>query len=70
MAQRVVITSGTSLPARLRRNSRLASPEIVSPTAATSTAPAAEVRPSTSRALSRSVCSRPMSQVPAFDSAL
>jgi len=42
----------------------------VASTDATSIVPAADVRPSSSRALSRSVDSRPIIQVPAFESAL
>ncbi len=70
IAQRVVNTSGVSLPARRSTNSRLASPEIVASIAATSTDPAALDIPSSRRALSRSVCRRPIIQVPAFDIAL
>ena len=70
IAQRVVKTSGWSLPARRRTNSRLPRPEIVASIAATSTLPAADAIPSSRRALSRSVCRRPIIQVPAFDIAL
>ena len=70
IAQRVVNISGWSLPARRSMNSRLPRPEIVASTAATSTLPAADAIPSSRRALSRSVCRRPIIQVPAFDIAL
>ena len=70
MAHRVVVREGWSDPTRLSMNWRLPSVEIVSLTALMSTLPAAFFSPSMRRALSCSVCRRPMSQVPALESAL
>ena len=70
MAQRVVNDSGWSVPARRSTNSRLARPLMVVPMAFTSTPPAAALMPSSRRALSRSVCSRPTIHVPALEIAL
>ncbi len=70
IAQRVWnVTGSGSLTLRMTKV-RLGSAEMVAPRAVTSTFPLAFRRPSSSRCLSRSVCSLPMNQVPAFDSPL
>ena len=70
IAQRVEKSSGLSRWALWSRNWRCSRPPIAVSSAATSTPPAAERSPSSTRSLSRSVCRRPMNQLPAFAIAL
>jgi len=74
MAQRVSKTTGASSWTLFMRKIRLPSPAMVSSILPRSKRPpapaAAPSSPSSTRALSRSVCRRPMSHVPAFESPL
>ena len=70
IAQRVASSRGEDAFADTSRNWRFPRPPIALSSSATSVDPAAERRPSSTRALSFSVCRRPTSQVPAFDIAL
>ena len=70
IAQRVVKRRGVEDFAETSRNCRFPSAPIDVSSAATSVPPAAERRPSSTRALSFSVWSLPTSHVPAFDIAL
>jgi hypothetical protein len=65
-----VNSDGAADPASRSMNWRLSRLLISSAAAATSTSPPADVSPSISRALSCSVCRRPIIQVPAFDNPL
>ena len=67
MAHLVVNKAGADVPDSRSMNSRLPSELMVSAAALTSTSPPADVRPSSSRALSCSVCNRPIIHVPALD---
>ena len=70
IAQRVEKTRGRESFAETSMNWRFCSAPIDESSAAMSAPPAAERRPSSTRALSFSVCRRPTSHVPAFDIAL
>ena len=70
MAHRVVNGRGASVPAVRSRNWRLPSAEMVVLSAPMSAVPEDERMPSSSRALSFSVWSRPIIQVPALATAL
>jgi hypothetical protein len=62
-----VNSDGADAPAARSMNWRVSRLPIRSPAARTSTSPPAEDRPSSSRALSCSVCRRPIIHVPALD---
>ena len=70
MAQRDVNSDGWDVRAVFSTNSRFPSSPIRAPHDATSTSPEDERIASMMRALSRSVCSRPIIHVPALDMSL